>query len=145
MKRSFPAHAVVIWALLVFVGTGLAFTLAGCSGGAQAQVLKVSPQKGWALLQEHQNDTDFVVLDVRTPQEFAAGHIAGAVNIDYYSPAFREELSRLEKDKTYFVYCRTGHRSGEAVKIMKQLGFKKIYELRGGIVQWQAAGLPLTR
>ncbi len=119
--------------------------LMGCSGGAQVQVLKISPQKGWALLQDHQDDPEFVVLDVRTPQEFAAGHLPGAINLDYYSPTFREQLNQLDKSKTYFVYCRTGHRSGEAVKIMKQLGFKKIYDLNGGIMQWQAAGLPLTQ
>lgn len=75
-----------------------------------------------------------VVLDVRTPTEFTTGHIKGAINLDYYQPSFKNELAKLDKTKKYLVYCRSGNRSQSTVQIMKQLGFKYIYEVNGGMV-----------
>lgn len=75
-----------------------------------------------------------VVLDVRTPTEFTTGHIKGAINLDYYQPSFKNELAKLDKTKKYLVYCRSGNRSQSTVQIMKQLGFKYIYEVNGGVV-----------
>lgn len=74
-----------------------------------------------------------ILLDVRTPDEFASGHINGAQNVDYENPNFSSQISQLDPTKTYFVYCRSGNRSSKAVQIMKQQNFKNIYELRGGI------------
>ena len=85
-----------------------------------------------------------VVLDVRTPEEYAEGYIGNAVNIDFYNPAFKSEVSKLDKDKTYFVYCLAGGRSKSAFEIMKQEGFTKVFELNGGITEWKNNGLPLT-
>jgi len=71
--------------------------------------------------------------------------IENAKNIDYSSQNFKDEIGELDKTNTYIVYCRSGNRSGEASKIMKDLGFKKIYNLEGGISQWQAEGLPTIK
>ena len=84
-----------------------------------------------------------VVLDVRTPDEFAEGHIADATNIDFYEPDFAASLDALDKEKPYFVYCRSGNRSESAVAIMEDLGFNEVYELDGGIISWVEAGNPV--
>lgn len=84
-----------------------------------------------------QNDTDAVILDVRTPAEWNEGIIPGATNIDIYQgDAFMEALEQLDKSKTYYVYCRSGARSGNACNVMSQMGFEKAYNLSGGIMGW---------
>ena len=79
-----------------------------------------------------------VIIDVRTDNELAAGIIPNAVHIDFYrGHDFIAEIQKLDKDKNYYVYCRSGNRSGQACKIMGQLGFKNAYNLIGGMMQWQ--------
>ena len=83
-------------------------------------------------------------MDVRTPEEYSRGHISNALNIDYYATDFQEQLDKLPRDKEYLLYCRTGNRSGHTLKTMQEMGFRHVYNLRGGISQWNAEGLPLT-
>lgn len=85
-----------------------------------------------------------VVLDVRTPAEFAEGHLAGAQLIDFQSPSFAADVAEIDRDLPIFVYCRSGNRSAQAVATMVELGFTDLTELDGGVVAWQAAGLPLV-
>ncbi|XVX20785.1 rhodanese-like domain-containing protein [Actinomycetota bacterium] len=85
------------------------------------------------------------VLDVRTPAEFASGHLPDAVNIDVESPDFGQRIGALAKDKPYAVYCRSGNRSGVAVQQMADAGFTHTYHLDGGIGAWQQAGREITR
>ena len=81
---------------------------------------------------------DAVVLDVRTEGEYDEGNIANALNIDIHKgQGFIYKLEELDKTKTYYVYCRSGARSGQACKIMSVLGFEKAYNLVGGILAWQ--------
>jgi rhodanese-related sulfurtransferase len=105
----------------------------------------LSPGEAAALLRENGSGRDFVLLDVRTPREYREGHIAGAVLIDYTAPSFQEELARLDRGKTYLVYCRTGNRSGKAASLMKELQFKKVRHLAGGITKWKEEGFPTVR
>ncbi len=86
-----------------------------------------------------------VVLDVRTPAEFAEGHLAGAVNLDVNAADFRTKVGARAKDVPYAVYCRSGNRSGTALAIMKALGFTQTYHLGGGITAWTAAGGAVTK
>ena len=74
-----------------------------------------------------------VLIDVRTPAEYDAGHYQDSINIDYYSDSFRDELNKLDKNKKYYIYCRSGHRSGNALFIMQELGFSNVHDLAGGI------------
>jgi rhodanese-related sulfurtransferase len=74
-----------------------------------------------------------VLIDVRTPAEFAGGKVKGAVNMDIYSPNFAASIDKLDKSKTYFVYCRSGARSGQACNLMAERGFENLYNLSGGI------------
>ena len=85
----------------------------------------------------------YVLVDVRTVEEFTDGHIEGALNIDYFSATFSDEISKLGLEKSALVYCRSGNRSGKAMKIMKELGFKEVYNLEGGIKGWISSNNPV--
>jgi phage shock protein E len=84
------------------------------------------------------------LIDVRTPEEFAAGHIEGAVNIDIASPDFATQISQLDPKKTYAVYCRSDNRSGVATTQMANSGFTSVFDLDGGIIAWEQDGYPVT-
>lgn len=81
-----------------------------------------------------------VVIDVRTPSEFAVGHIANAVNIDVESGTFEQQIASLDKSKAYAVYCHSGRRSANAAGIMSKAGFTSIYNLDGGVTDWVNSG-----
>ena len=92
-------------------------------------------QEDWT--KQLQADTNSVVLDVRTLNEVEEGIIPEAIHIDIYSgQAFIDALEELDKTKSYYVYCRSGNRSGQACSIMEQLGFENAYNLEGGILEW---------
>jgi len=124
-----------------------------CTHGAgkRAWVLKPAlvknydPPQAYALIEENRGNPDFVILDVRTPAEFSRGRIEGAINLNYYSENFREELGRLDKGKTYVVYCRTGMRSGNVFDMMKEMGFTAVYQISGGVERWLADELPVVQ
>lgn len=86
-----------------------------------------------------------VVLDVRTPEEFAGGHLAGAKNLDFNQPSFRDELSKLDRDATYLVHCAAGGRSTRSLTRFKELGFKSVIHLDGGYNGWVQAGQPVEK
>lgn len=88
---------------------------------------------------------DLVVLDIRTPEEYAAGHLANAVNIDYYADDFEDQLQQLDLEVPYVMYCNSGNRSSNALPVMDTLGFVEVYELDGGIQAWYTAGLPIEQ
>jgi rhodanese-related sulfurtransferase len=109
------------------------------------QVYDVTVQKAFSLIQENEGNSDFVILDVRTPEEYSEGHIEGAINYDYYAGDFESNLDELDKAKTYLVYCHSGKRSAGARDIMADLGFRYIYNMTGGVSDWQSAGYPVVR
>ncbi len=84
-----------------------------------------------------------VIIDVRTPEEFAEGHIVGAKNIDIYSATFEEEVAELNRTGSYSVYCRSGNRSGQALQVMKSMGFSDVIDLEGGVGAWASEGKKL--
>ena len=86
-----------------------------------------------------------VVLDVRTKDEYRAGHIPRSVLIDFTADDFEQQIAKLDKDKTYLVHCASGGRSARACKKMEQLGFKKLYNLEGGMAAWEKAGKPIEK
>lgn len=79
---------------------------------------------------------DHVVIDVRSPGELAEGSIPGHQMINFFDNTFKDKLSKLDKAKTYLVYCRSGNRSGQACTVMANMGFEKLYNLQGGIMAW---------
>lgn len=114
--------------------------------GTQIQIIKnITPEEVYISIQENKDNPNFVILDVRTPEEFLSEYIENSVNLDYYSDTFRNDLEKLDKNKTYLLYCRSGRRSENALNIMKEFDFKEVYNMLGGIIKWKSEGLPTTR
>jgi rhodanese-related sulfurtransferase len=102
----------------------------------------ITTPDAYNLIQQNLNNPDFIILDVRTADEFNSGHIAGAINIDYESQQFTADVSKLDKNKQYLVYCATGIRGAAATQIMMSLGFTDVQNMAGGITAWIQDGYP---
>ena len=101
----------------------------------QIPMNELSPTE-WAAL--HSQTPEAVILDVRTEEEFDSGYIAGALNMDIRGGAeFIASIKALDTSKAYFVYCRSGARSGQACQLMGQMGFETVYNLEGGVLAWE--------
>lgn len=96
----------------------------------------LSPQD----FKEHLNTINGSLIDVRTKDEFESSYINNAKNIDVNNADFEKNIGSLDKHKPYFVYCRSGARSGKAMQIMQDLGFNEVYNLEGGIMAWEHKG-----
>ncbi|SDR04246.1 rhodanese-like domain-containing protein [Flagellimonas zhangzhouensis] len=93
-------------------------------------------QEEWE--EQLQNDENAIILDVRTPEEVEEGYIPGAINIDIYlGQEFLAEVDKLDKSKNFYVYCRSGNRSGQACAIMNSIGIANAYNLEGGFMNWE--------
>ncbi len=143
--------------LIVGLGLAAALALAGCSEGADggsptsvggdpvacvraAECSTLAPEEFAQLAAAD----GVVLLDVRTPQEFAEGHLEGAVNLDVSGPDIATGLAGLDPEATYAVYCRSGNRSQTALDLMARAGITSAADLAGGIGAWADAGLPVT-
>lgn len=139
---------------LVTVLTVLALTSCGGDDAAAEPVSVASDSEAGAwpaygLVTAEQasllaTDPGVTVLDVRTPEEYAEGHLDGAVLVDFSSPTFADEIAQLDALRPYLVYCRSGNRSGQAVAVMQQAGFAALWDMDGGVTAWTAAGLELV-
>ena len=110
------------------------------TGGKKPILKTITSKEGYNLIQANKDNPDFTIIDVRTSDEYKTGHIEKAINIDYFGgEAFEKDLNQLDKNKSYVIYCRTGHRSGLAMKIMEKLGFTEVYNI-GGLMDWTEAG-----
>ena len=123
-----------MWIMLVFA--------AGCLA-QDTRILE--PEAAAELMRGNRGNPDFVILDVRTPEEFRQGYIEGAALLDYYAPDFRDRFAALDRDATIFMYCRSGNRSSHVLALADKLGFKQVYDLSGGILAWKKARLPLVK
>jgi rhodanese-related sulfurtransferase len=113
----------------------IAITHTSCAQPAANTANVVPPTQFRQLIQ---NTPDAILLDVRTEQEYAAGHIDNALNINYNSPDFKTKVAALDKSKTVLVYCAVGGRSAKSSAILHELGFQKVYDLKGGYNAWKA-------
>lgn len=135
MRRSLIGAVALVGLLLLAACGGANLATANVelvSAGAAAEVIQDAPD-------------GLVVLDIRTADEFAQGHLAGATNIDFYAADFRDQLDRLDKTLPYVLYCRSGNRTGQTAPLMRELGFEEVYEIDGGIVAWFDAGQPVEQ
>ena len=112
--------------------------LAGCSTSSSSSDLTATE------FSNKVTESGVITLDVRTPGEFMAGHIQGAINIDVEGTEFETEIAKLDKTQTYAIYCKSGRRSSIAVKTMQNAGFNKLFNLTNGIQDWQAQNLPVV-
>ncbi|MCB1125110.1 MAG: rhodanese-like domain-containing protein [Verrucomicrobiae bacterium] len=136
----------------VFAALGI-LALTGCgprhaaaepsaAGTNVTEIVHVDPAGAAKLLETNHA---VVVLDVRTPREFAAGHLKDGVNIDYNASDFRQKLAELDPNKTYLVHCAVGGRSTSALTAFEELGFKKVVHLDGGMKAWEKDGEPVVK
>ena len=104
----------------------------------------LQPQKAYDMMMENNGNPDFVLLDVCTKGEFDQRHLENAVNISFLSPSFKAQVNKLDKAKTYLVYCVMGVRSKMALKSMKKAGFKNVFNLVGGTLLWEDFEYPFA-
>jgi rhodanese-related sulfurtransferase len=139
--RARPAFAAAAIGLVGVLGlTGCATETAVAEPAAAAMTTI-----GADDLVEVAETTDAVVLDVRTPAEYAEGHVPGALNIDVTSPTFAAEIAALPSDVAYVVYCRSGNRSAQAAQMMVNAGFTEVYDVDAGLATLAEAGVVLTQ
>ncbi|MBI5158207.1 MAG: rhodanese-like domain-containing protein [Acidimicrobiia bacterium] len=130
MKRRVPVAMILV-----------AMGMVACSSPT-AVIVSIEAAAAADLLGE---DPDAVVLDIRTPQEYAESRIAGSMNIDFYADDFSTRLDALDRDVTYVIYCRSGNRTTAALDVFRDLGFTSVYAVEGGIQAWEATGLAVER
>ena len=122
----------------------LSFNFISCAQSSSAKksdiVSLISPQELKDKLGE-----DIQLIDVRTPQEFAEGHLDGAVMIDYFDAEFMNKMSKLDKSKDLYIYCRSGNRSGKASRKLESMGFPKVFDLKGGILNWNRNNMKVVK
>ncbi len=127
--------------LLVFISLSIfLFT-----SQAKAQIYaNVDADSAQSLIQYHELDPNFIILDVRTQGEYDSKHIENGVNLNYYLATFDQILDTLIKDKVYLIHCASGGRSGNVFTSMQAKGFDEVYNLSGGLGAWESAGKPIT-
>ena len=128
----------------VLLVIALLIPVMSCSISRSAGFEDISVEECYTLIQENKDNPDFVILDVRTPSEYASGYIENAINLDYYEDDFEITLDTYDKNKTYLIYCRTANRTASVMNIMQRLEFTEVYNMRGGINAWTSAGYPVV-
>lgn len=126
--------------LFILILFAVVVSFANCQGQGGVQKLSVADYE--KKLNETSNE---IIVDVRTPEEYQSGHLVNATLINYYDSDFKEQISKLDKSKPVYVYCKAGVRSASAAKILKESGFKEVYDLQGGFDAWSGAGKPVAR
>lgn len=111
---------------------------------AMADELLLSAQEAQTLIEQNKGNDKFVILDLRSPDEYRQGHIESARPMNYYATNFQRMVSLLDRDATILLYCQKGRQSTLALRAMTKLGFSRMYILDGGIAEWVKAGLPLA-
>ena len=139
MFHSFPLLCLSIVTIL----------LAGCGDSKEASVAMNQDDNDFSARSQFvnmkaseaakilKNNPEAVVLDIRTPKEYAEGHIPDAINIDYKADSFESELEKLDRDTTYLMHCRSGRRSANSLEIFEKLGFRHVIHMDDGILGWQ--------
>ena len=137
MKNQFSVHAVLVSLVALFA----TFTPANAQTNTPATVTHVQATEAAKLVAQG----GVTVLDLRTPKEFAAGHIAGAKNIDCQAGDFAARLEKLDRAQPYLVHCGSGRRSTNALPEFEKLSFNHIIHLDGGLKGWEAAKNPVAK
>jgi 3-mercaptopyruvate sulfurtransferase SseA len=103
---------------IIFLASPFFLACTNPSGGA---IVALTAKQARPLLEKYRGNSDFILLDIRTPQEYAQGHIPHAVLLDYYHPSFKASLQRLDRNKTYLIYCRSGNRSSRTLNFIQSV------------------------
>jgi rhodanese-related sulfurtransferase len=126
--------------VLLLMMIGLCFGCKKEESKAKVSTIEMISAEEMANLEDMEN---VQLVDVRTVEEFVSGHIKGAQNIVYLSDTWSTEIEKLDKEDPVYVYCAKGGRSAKCAQLLADAGFKKVYDLEGGVTQWKEAGKPL--
>ena len=124
--------------IYMFICLMLAVFIVNCQSDSVKGAIKLTPE----IFKDSIVGNNAQLVDVRTPKEFHLNHIDNAININFYSEKFTDSISLLNDKKSIFIYCRSGKRSTNSVSMFKKAGFKYVYELEGGILNWKSKSLP---
>lgn len=134
MRSDMTRRQVLAGATLLALAPQLAFASQG--------LRDVTPKEAHEAIQ---SDPSILILDIRTPREFAAGHIEGAINIDYYDPDFAAKIGALDPSRTYVMHCQAGGRSDALMRAFSQSPFKDVMHIPAGYSGWRREGLPVVK
>lgn len=126
--------------LLIFIPC---FILLGCNAWKHSEGFSYADYKCEDFSRLINADSDYILVDVRTPKEYRKGHMKNAVNVSYFHNWFADSIAKLNREKTIYMYCQTQHRSPLASKKMKKMGFRKIIDLKGGFMKWENKKMPV--
>jgi len=121
------------------------FLLPSFYQAAADSLVTISPVQAADLIVDHKDNSDFVIIDVRTPDEFKTGHLENAILIDFFAKDYLAQFKHLDKSKIYLIYCRSGNRSGKTLGLIEDMGFERIYNIGTGIIGWQEKGFKVVR
>ena len=137
IKKSHYLFIALLWISLVSCGHK---QKEGSSGQESAsKVSLISPAE------LNKVNKDILLIDVRTPGEYASGHLENSINIDYKADNFKDLVGELDPNQEVYVYCKVGGRSARSAKVIKEMGFKNVYDLKGGIIAWEKEGLKTVK
>jgi len=124
----------------------IAFFIASCNNKKPSKTITEFGEINVVIPSEFEEKSkNQLIVDIRTPQEFAQGHIEGAININLFDKNFTEQFSEFNKSEPIFLYCKSGMRSSKATEKLEALGFQNIYDLQGGIINWTKNNKPIIK
>ena len=139
MKKKLITYAIPICIIC------LGFIFPSLGAQDSTRIIAVSAKEAADLIDKNVGDSDFAILDIRTPGEFQSGHLQSAILIDFYSQTFVDRLRQLDKGEKFLIYCRTGNRSARSLEIFRKLQFQKVYHMANGISNWNSEGFPVVK
>ena len=142
-RAQISPSSLSAWLLLAVFFWACAPAASGESADKASAGGNISVQEARNLLADPPQG--LIILDVRTPEEFSAGHLAGARNMDFFGGQFERQMAELPKDAPLLLYCRTGRRSAAAAEALGKAGKTRIFHMHQGIQGWKEAGLPLEK
>lgn len=142
---KFLKHAIFLFLIAFAVSTVSAQTTQPASTAGSVSANSPALLSPKLFKKQFKKAKNKVLIDVRTPEEFAEGHLRKAQNIDYQNDNFKEQISKLDKSKTYYLYCRSGKRTVGAAEVMQKTGFENIVVLEGGLLAWKEQRLPVKK
>lgn len=116
----------------------ITFMVASCQNKTQGDIIMITPEQ---VANAINSEKELQLVDVRTSDEYSVSHLKNAQNICVTNDDFKEKVAMLDKDEPVYVYCKKGGRSAQAALILKEMGFTKVYDLQGGIDNWETKGL----
>lgn len=128
-----------------FLGFAFILVFTSCHSWKNSKTFSYSELSFGNFNTSLKNDSNYIIVDVRTPKEYRNGHMKNAVNVSYFGTIFTDSIKTLDRKKTIYMYCQTQHRSPLASKKMRKLGFVKIVDLTGGFMKWENNQMPIEK